>query len=100
MLLDWRGQEVTASGAATVAGIDGFIQSFLAYENGAAVVQEAANADPDCALANAYAGPPADLSQARAGLPAAGPARAGRARGRRQTDRHQGPWLSPDDPVV
>ncbi|WP_191062126.1 tetratricopeptide repeat protein [Geminicoccus harenae] len=55
MLLDWRGQEVTASSAATVAGIDGFIQSFLAYENGAAVVQEAAKADPDCALANAYA---------------------------------------------
>lgn len=52
---DWRGNEVTAAGAATVAGVDGFVQGFLAYETKAAQIIETADADPGCALANAYA---------------------------------------------
>lgn len=55
MLTDWRGQEVTASGEATVAGIDDFVQGFLAYENRAAAILAAADGDPDSTLANAYA---------------------------------------------
>ena len=55
MFVDWRGQPVTASSASTVQGIDAFAVNFLAYENGAGEVLKAADADPDCALANAYA---------------------------------------------
>jgi Flp pilus assembly protein TadD len=55
MLHDWRGQQVTAGGAATVAGVDAFVRGFLAYENCALDILPAADADPDCALANAYA---------------------------------------------
>ncbi|HEX2529159.1 MAG TPA: tetratricopeptide repeat protein [Geminicoccus sp.] len=55
MFLDWRGQEVTASSAATVEGIDAFAVNFLAYENGAGKVLKAADEDPDSTLANAYA---------------------------------------------
>jgi tetratricopeptide (TPR) repeat protein len=55
MRQDWLGNTVTAGNDATVAGIDSFIQGFLAYESGATKVVPAADADPDCALANAYA---------------------------------------------
>lgn len=55
MFCDWRGQPLTASGVSTVAGIDTFIENFLAYENGAAAVLKAADQDADSPLANAYA---------------------------------------------
>ena len=55
MFMDWRGQPLTASSAATVAGIDTFALNFLAYENGAGAILRAADDDPDCAVANAYA---------------------------------------------
>ena len=52
---DWLGNPVTAGSAATIAGIDDFVGGFLAYETRAANILAAAEADPDCALANAYA---------------------------------------------
>lgn len=56
MQQDWRGNPVTVpGGAATLAGIDAFVQGFLAYETRAAEIIPAADADPDCVLANAYA---------------------------------------------
>ncbi len=55
MLQDWRGNAVTAGGAATLAGVDAFVQGFLAYETRAGEIIGAADADADCALANAYA---------------------------------------------
>lgn len=56
MRQDWRGNPVTTPGGeATLAGIDDFVQGFLAYETRAAGVIPAADADPECALANAYA---------------------------------------------
>jgi hypothetical protein len=55
MLQDWLGNPVTASGPETVAGVDAFVQGFLGYENRATKVVGAADADPDCARANAYA---------------------------------------------
>jgi hypothetical protein len=55
MLADWRGQPVSATDPATVAGIDDFVQGFLAYEPRAAAILTAAETEPDCGLANAYA---------------------------------------------
>jgi hypothetical protein len=55
MQSDWRGNPVTTDDAATLAGIDAFAQGFLAYETRAGDILAAADADPDCALANAYA---------------------------------------------
>ena len=55
MLLDWLGNEVTASGPATVARIDDFVRGFLAYETSAANILPAADNDEVSALANAYA---------------------------------------------
>ncbi len=55
MRQDWLGNAVTAGSDATVAGIDGFVQAFLAYEDGAGQILAAADADGACALANAYA---------------------------------------------
>lgn len=52
---DWRGNPVTTDSAATVAGIDAFAQGFLGYETRAGGILGAADADPDSALANAYA---------------------------------------------
>ena len=52
---DWRGNVVTAGDAATLAGVDAFVEGFLAYETRAAEVIGSADADADCALANAYA---------------------------------------------
>ena len=52
---DWRGNTVTVGAAATVEGIDAFVEGFLAYETRAAQVIGAADADPASALANAYA---------------------------------------------
>ena len=55
MQQDWRGNPVTSANAATVAGVDAFVQGLLAYETGAEAILGTADADPDCALANAYA---------------------------------------------
>jgi hypothetical protein len=52
---DWLGNQLTVGDAATVAGIDDFIQGFLAYETRAANILAAADNDADSALANAYA---------------------------------------------
>ncbi len=52
---DWRGNVVTAGDATTLAGVDAFVEGFLAYETRAADVIGAADADAGCALANAYA---------------------------------------------
>jgi hypothetical protein len=56
MARDALGNEVTTTNAATLAGIDDFVTGFLAYERKAANVLAAADADPDSALANVYAG--------------------------------------------
>lgn len=55
MLTDWRGLPVTASGDATVAAIDTFVEGLLGYENKAAVIVAAADDDDESTLANAYA---------------------------------------------
>ena len=55
MRQDWLGNAVTAGSDATVAGIDDFVQGFLAYETRAANILAAADADAESALANAYA---------------------------------------------
>lgn len=55
MLTDWRGLPVTASGDATVEAIDTFVEGLLGYENRAAVIVAAADADGESTLANAYA---------------------------------------------
>src|SRR6056297_2669883 len=55
MLTDWRGLPVTASGDATVEAIDTFVEGFLGYENKAASIVAAADADAESSLANAYA---------------------------------------------
>ena len=52
---DWLGNTVTAGGETTLAGIDDFVGGFLGYETRAVNILAAADADPDCALANAYA---------------------------------------------
>ncbi len=55
MLTDFRGLPVTASGDATVEAIDTFVEGFLGYENKAAAIIAAADADVESTLANAYA---------------------------------------------
>lgn len=55
MRRDWLGNEVTAGSDATVAGIDNFVQAFLAYESGAGKILATADADAGSPLANAYA---------------------------------------------
>ncbi len=73
MQQDWRGNAVTAESAETLAGIDAFVQGFLAYETTAAQIIPAAEADPDCALANAYAAMANLFLESPAGLAAARP---------------------------
>ncbi|SDR24562.1 hypothetical protein SAMN05444161_2344 [Rhizobiales bacterium GAS191] len=55
MYKDWLGNTVTAASDATLAGIDDFLQGYLGYEVKAAAIFAAADADADCAIANAYA---------------------------------------------
>ncbi len=52
---DILGNPVTVGAPDTVAGIDAFVHGLLSYETGIERVIEAADADPDSALANAYA---------------------------------------------
>ncbi|MEP1768089.1 MAG: tetratricopeptide repeat protein [Sulfitobacter sp.] len=55
MRSDLYGLPVTTSNAGTLQGIDDFIHGFLSYQTKAANIIAAADADPECALANAYA---------------------------------------------
>ena len=55
MYSDWLGNPVTAASDATLAGIDDFLQGYLGYEVKAGNIFAAADADADCAIANAYA---------------------------------------------
>ncbi len=53
---DYLGNEITASDEAALDGINDFIGGFLGYEKRAVHVLQAADIDPECALANTYAG--------------------------------------------
>ena len=55
MKKDWLGNSVTGAGNETLAGINDFIEGFLAYENKAANILQAVEKDPDSCMANAYA---------------------------------------------
>lgn len=54
MKQDWLGNTVTAGSNETVAGVNDFIEGFLAYEAKAANILKAAEDAPDNCLANAY----------------------------------------------
>lgn len=56
MAQDALGNEVSTAAAATLRGIDDFVEGFLAYEKKAANVLAAADADETSVLANIYAG--------------------------------------------
>ena len=53
---DYLGNPVTAMREATLRGIDDFIEGYLAYETRAEGIVAVADAEPECCLANAYAG--------------------------------------------
>ncbi len=55
MTQDLYGLTVTVDSPDTLQGINDFIHGFLSYQTKAANIIVAADADPDCALANAYA---------------------------------------------
>ncbi len=55
MTPDLYGLPVTTDNEATLQGINDFIHGFIAYQPKATGIMAAADADPDCALANAYA---------------------------------------------
>ena len=52
---DLFGLPVTTQSDATRQGIDDFVHGFIAFQPKAANILKVAKADPDCALANAYA---------------------------------------------
>jgi hypothetical protein len=56
MLSDSLGNPVGAMGAATLRAVDDFAEGFLAYETRAEGIVAAADAAPECCLANVYAG--------------------------------------------
>ena len=56
MLSDSLGNPISAMGAATLRAVDDFIEGFLAYETRAEGIIAAADAAPDCCIANVYAG--------------------------------------------
>ncbi len=56
MRSDCLGNEVGVGSEAIRAAIDDFVAGFLAYETRAERIVQAAAAEPDCTLANAYAG--------------------------------------------
>jgi hypothetical protein len=56
MLSDSLGNPVSAMGAETLRAVDDFVEGFLAYETRAEGIVGAADAAPDCCLANVYAG--------------------------------------------
>ena len=55
MTTDLYGLDVTCANDSTLAAINDFIHGFLSYQPKATNILAAADADPDCALANAYA---------------------------------------------
>lgn len=55
MLQDSQGLDVTTDSPETIAAINRYIDQALAYGNDAAVILKGIEADPDCAIANAYA---------------------------------------------
>jgi hypothetical protein len=55
MLHDAYGNEVATDNADTIAALDRFAQSFIAYGTDFAVIFDAAAADPDCVMARAQA---------------------------------------------
>ncbi|MEH6738246.1 MAG: tetratricopeptide repeat protein [Sulfitobacter sp.] len=55
MTQDLYGLPVTVENPDTLQGINDFIHGFLSYQTKATHIIAAADADPDCALANAYA---------------------------------------------
>lgn len=55
MTQDLYGLPVTTANPETLQGINDFIHGFLSYQPKATRIIAAADADPDCALANAYA---------------------------------------------
>ena len=56
MVTDYLGNTVCCARADTAQAIDHFIEGFLAYESRAEGIVAGADADPDCCIANAYAG--------------------------------------------
>jgi tetratricopeptide (TPR) repeat protein len=56
MQRDYLGNAVTGQRDATLRSIDDFIEGYLAYETRAERILLAADADPDCCMANVYAG--------------------------------------------
>jgi hypothetical protein len=56
MRQDYLGNPVTSANAATVSAIDDFVGGFLGYQQRMLGILAAADADPGCCLANAYAG--------------------------------------------
>jgi len=53
---DCLGNPVTAERDTTLRAVDDFIEGYLAYETRAEGILRAADADPDCCVANVYAG--------------------------------------------
>jgi predicted Zn-dependent protease len=53
---DYLGNPVTAERDSTLRAVDDFIEGYLAYETRAEGILRAADADPDCCIANVYAG--------------------------------------------
>ena len=56
MRRDYLGNAVTGRHDTTLRSIDDFIEGYLAYETRAEHILAAADADPDCCMANVYAG--------------------------------------------
>jgi hypothetical protein len=56
MQQDSLGNPVTATRGSTLRALDEFIEGYLAYETRAEGILAAADTDPDCCLANVYAG--------------------------------------------
>ena len=56
MQRDYLGNPVTGDNDGTLRAINDFIEGFLAYETRAERILEAASADPQSCIANAYAG--------------------------------------------
>jgi tetratricopeptide (TPR) repeat protein len=56
MQQDSLGNPVTGARGSTLRALDEFIEGYLGYETRAEGILAAADADPDCCLANAYAG--------------------------------------------
>ena len=73
MKTDWLGNPVSTDNDATLSGINDFSHGFLAYEEKALNILAAAEADPDCAIANAWAAMLFMFSESREGPSLAAP---------------------------